>query len=176
MRAFLLSAAFLAASLPAAAPAQDTGSEKVNQLIIYGNDPCPRGQGDEIVVCAHRPEGDRYRIPSNLRSDPNDPANQAWARTAQSLEYVGRSGTGSCSTTGPGGFTGCFAQMVREARADRAGRDEVNWNALIDQARQDRLSRIDAAAAAEDATHPPLQLPPPPGTPPPPAPAPATPQ
>jgi hypothetical protein len=161
MRAFLLSAAFLAASLPAAAPAQDTGDEKVNQLIIYGNDPCPR-HDDEIVVCARRPERDRYRIPSNLRSDPNDPANQAWARTAQSLEYVGRTGTGSCSPAGVGGWTGCWSQMMREARSDRAGRDEVNWNALIDQARQDRLSRIDSAAAAEDATHPPLQLPPPP--------------
>jgi hypothetical protein len=175
MRALLLSAAFLAASLPAAAPAQDNGDEKVNQLIIYGNDPCPR-RDDEIVVCARRPEGDRYRIPSNLRSDPNDPANQAWARTAQSLEYVGRTGTGSCSPVGGGGFTGCFAQMVREARADHAGRDDVNWNALIDQARQDRLSRIDAAAAAEDATHPPLQLPPPPSSAPAPAPPPTTPQ
>ena len=158
MKALLLFAAAAGAAampaLPAAAQSSVPGEEKVNELIIYGNDPCPRGQGNEIVVCARRPENDRFRIPPNLRGDPNDPANQSWARRAQSLEYAGRAGIGSCSPTGPGGWTGCFNQIVREARAERAGRDEVNWSALVDQARQERLSHIDAAAAAVDAQQP----------------------
>jgi hypothetical protein len=124
------------------------------------------------VVCARRPESDRYRIPPNLRDDPNDPANQAWERNVQSLEYVGRTGTQSCSPVGAGGWTGCLLKTLREARADRSTRDEVNWNALIDEARQKRLGQIDSEAAAEDARQPPLNLPPPPAPPP----APATPR
>jgi hypothetical protein len=168
MKALLAAAAFAGAFLPAAASAQSAGDERINQLIVYGNDPCPRGQGSEIVVCARRPEGDRYRIPPNLRDDPNDPATQAWGRTVQSLEYVGRTGIQSCSPVGAGGWTGCLAQTLREARADRATRDEVNWNQLIDDARQKRLGHIDADAAAQDAQQPPMQLPP--------APAPTSPQ
>ncbi len=34
-------------------------------------------------------------------------------------------------------------QFINQARAERAGGDEVNWNALIEQARQERLGRID---------------------------------
>src|SRR5918996_799994 len=51
---------------------------RVNQLIIYGDDPCPQSTSDEIIVCARLPEGDRYRIPPNLRENPEDPENQSW--------------------------------------------------------------------------------------------------
>ena len=58
----------------------------------------------------------------------------------------------SCSTVGPGGFTGCFNQIVNQARAERRGDDDVNWARMIEEARQERLGRIDAeAAAAEEA-------------------------
>jgi len=155
--ALLPAAAAAAAQSPAAqasagAPAAAApGEEKVSALIVYGDDPCPRGNADEIVVCARKPESERYRIPKALRGNPNDPANQAWTNRATELQYVGRSGTGSCSTVGPGGASGCFNQIVREARAERAGRDEVNWNALIEAARQERLGQIDAKAAADEA-------------------------
>lgn len=139
-----------------AAPQQragDAGSEeeRVNQLIIYGDDPCPPSTGDEITVCARLPEDDRFRIPPNLRNDPNDPASQAWANRAIELSYAGRTGTDSCSTVGGGGFTGCFNQIVRQARAERANSELVNWNQLIEQARQERLSGIDEAAREEEA-------------------------
>lgn len=123
---------------------------KVSQLVVYGDDPCPASTDDTIVVCARKPESERYRIPENLRSDPNDPRNESWANKATALQYVGRSGIGSCSTTGPGGATGCFEDIVRAARAERATRDSVNWNRLIEEARQERLSRIDAQAEAEE--------------------------
>lgn len=131
------------------APAHDDA--KISQLIVYGDDPCPKGNPDEIVVCARKPEGERYRIPQALRGNPGDPKNQAWTDRASELQYVGRTGIGSCTPVGPGGGTGCFNQLVRQARAERAGRDEVNWNALVEAARQERLGKIDDKAAAEEA-------------------------
>jgi hypothetical protein len=102
---------------PAAAPAQ--GRDRVATLIIYGNDPCPRSES-EIVVCARRPERERYRIPRELRDQPSgDVANGSWAARAESLEYVGRGGPQSCSTVGAGGFTGCWSEMMRASRGDR---------------------------------------------------------
>jgi hypothetical protein len=154
----LLAAALLAGAFgaAAAAAAPKPGEEKVNQLIVYGNDPCKAGSADEIVICVRKPERERYRIPERLRDDPNDRNNQSWANNAQALEYVGRGGIGSCSATGPGGWTGCFTDMVRAARAERATSDEVNWNRLIEEARRERLSKIDAAAKAdEEGTAPP---------------------
>lgn len=124
---------------------------RVNQVIVYGDDPCPPStSNDEIVVCARLPDQDRYRIPENLRDDPNDPVNQSWANRAIELSYVGRTGTESCSTVGAGGFTGCFNQLVRNARAERAGRDEINWNRLIQEAREERLRRIEEERQAEE--------------------------
>jgi hypothetical protein len=120
-------------------------------MIIYGNDACPPSTGDTIVVCARKPEGERYRIPEALRGDPNDPKNQAWAERATLLEVAGRSGIGSCSPVGPGGASGCFNQLVRDARADQRTSDGTNWNALIEQARRERLGKIDSAAEAEEA-------------------------
>jgi hypothetical protein len=148
--------ALIALSAPAfaqadAAPAAAAGNERINQLIIYGDDPCPQSSEEQINVCARKPETERYRIPEALRGNPNDPANQAWATKATELQYVGRSGIGSCSPVGSGGASGCFNNLVRQARAERAGRDEVNWDRLIDQARQERLGRIDADAAAVEA-------------------------
>lgn len=148
--AFLVAAA--AALLAVPAPAQQPGpvieDVKINQLIIYGEDACPPSTDDTIIVCARKPEADRYRIPENLRRNRNDPASRSWSDRAIELSYVGRTGTQSCSTVGAGGFTGCFDQLAGAWRAERDGRDEVNWNQLIEEARQERLSRIDAEAEA----------------------------
>jgi hypothetical protein len=144
-------AALLTAAPVSAQRAGAAGEPKVSQLIVYGSDPCPAGTDDTIIVCARKPEGDRFRIPENLRSDPNDPGNQAWATRATQLETVGRSGIGSCSTVGPGGSIGCFNDIVRAARAERNSPDNVNWNLLVEQARKERLSKIDAQAAAVEA-------------------------
>jgi hypothetical protein len=154
MKPFLAAAAAAAAfaAAPSPATAQAAAPEpKISQVIVYGKDSCPQSSEDTIVICAKKPESERYRIPEVLRGNPNAPQNQAWAERATALEYAGRSGIGSCSPVGAGGFTGCFNQLVREARAERAGRDSVNWNALIDQARQERLSKIDEQAEAEEA-------------------------
>ena len=141
------------ATAPTAAPTNGTaGAEEdvsVNQLIVYGDDPCPQSTGDVITVCARRPENDRFRIPENLRTT-SDPESNSWSNRAIELSYVGRTGTESCSPVGAGGFTGCFNQIVAAARAERSGRDEVNWNRLIEQARQERLGRIDERAEEDE--------------------------
>jgi hypothetical protein len=150
-----LAAALAALLLSSAAPAQPAakpvaaGEEKISQLIVYGSDPCPKGTDDEIVVCARKPESERFRIPSNLRDSPR-PGNRSWASRAEALQFLGRSGTDSCSATGAGGMTGCLNQTITEATAERGTRDSVNWNRLIEEARRERLSRIDAQAAAEE--------------------------
>jgi hypothetical protein len=157
MKPLLLAAAGAGLSLAAAPAAAQGGAAppaaepKISAMIVYGDDPCPPGTDDMIVVCARKPEGERYRIPEILRGDPNDPKNQAWAERATALEYAGRSGIGSCSPVGSGGASGCFNQIVREARAERAGDPGINWNALVEQARRERLGRIDAQAEAEEA-------------------------
>jgi hypothetical protein len=126
MKALLgASAALLAVLAVAPAPAQP--GERITRVIVYGSDPCPRGTDDEVVICGRRPENQRFRIPEELREgalDP-DPENQSWAVRATSLEYVGRTGTQSCSTVGPGGFTGCWAELMRAARDERRPEGEA---------------------------------------------------
>lgn len=94
-------------------------AEKIRQVVIYGRDPCPRGGADEIVICARRPNSERYRIPRDLRDRTPARGGTSWAARARSLETVGRTGIQSCSTVGPGGHTGCWEQMMRTAREER---------------------------------------------------------
>ena len=93
----------LAAGLVPAVPALAQNGEKV--LVIYGNDRCPTTKaGEEVVVCARRPEADRYRIPSELRSGTLAPADQPWAARAASVSSVGGEiGSPTCSNVGGGG-------------------------------------------------------------------------
>jgi len=126
---------------------------RVNQLIIYGNDTCPQSSDPNVItVCATLPEGDRYRVPPSLRNNPNDPASNSWANRATELSYVGRTGTDSCSTVGGGGFTGCFNQLVNQARAERrAAGNDINFTRMIEEARARRDAQIQEQADAAEA-------------------------
>ena len=151
MKKFLLTSAALSGAGLLASPvqAQDQPGDRVNQLVIYGDDPCPQSTDDEIVVCARKDENERYRIPETLRGgELGDAKNQAWSERVRSYEYVGKSGTNSCSPTGAGGFTGCTQQLLRQAYAEKGIDDTVNWGQLIEEERQNRLSRIDAESSA----------------------------
>ena len=110
-------------SLPAtsSALAQATASEreKVRQIIVYGTDPCPPSNDQEVIVCARRPESERYRIPSKLREPAPSPESESWAARAEALETVGQTGIQSCSPVGPGGASGCLEQLIRQAREER---------------------------------------------------------
>lgn len=130
----------------------DVADLRVSQVIVFGDDACPppANPNEEIVVCARFREDERFRIPENLRGDPNAPENQSWTNRAIELSYVGRSGIGSCSPVGGAGFTGCNQQLINQAVAERRGRPEVNWARLIEQARQERLSGINTASSEEE--------------------------
>jgi hypothetical protein len=126
MKAALIAIPLLALAAPPSGllEAQTIAGQTIKRVVVYGRDPCPRGEGDEIVICARRPSTERYRIPEALRDDTaDDPASMSWAARSESLEYVGRTGTQSCSTVGPGGFTGCWSEMMRAAQGERAAPD-----------------------------------------------------
>lgn len=105
---------------PGAAHAQNAVQNGV--LIIYGNDKCPTNKnGEEIVVCQRLDEGERFRIPKNIRDNtPSSPQQgEAWAVRSQDALTTGNFGTGSCNTIGANGGTGCFVQRATAARAER---------------------------------------------------------
>jgi hypothetical protein len=120
MKASLIRSAalFAGASLgavPAAAQPAQVQRDQIRQVIVYGNDPCPRGTGDEIIVCARRPETERYRLRQNVT--PPDPADQRSALTRdQEVREAAATGTDSCSPVGPGGQTGCLQQQINRSR------------------------------------------------------------
>src|SRR3546814_20034609 len=128
---FVAAIAGMMASLPAAAEEREAigapgdGSVKINQLIVYGDDPCPESNADQITVCARKGENERFRIPEALREEPNAHGNESWNNRAVGMDYVGRSGADRWSAGGGGGLTGCIYKLMREARDDRKGRDNI---------------------------------------------------
>ncbi len=140
-----LAALAAAAAGPAAA---QSANERINMVIAYDASECPVARPGEVVICEILVEADRYRIPSNLRHSDN-PANRSQARLVDEIKYVGDFGTMSCSPAGAGGFTGCTQKFVEAWAADRGEAEGIRFGRLIEQARQERLSTIDAEAAAE---------------------------
>jgi hypothetical protein len=107
-----------ALAAPEAPAFAQSGGDRVNQIIVYGNDPCPRSTDDEVVVCARKPETERYRIPERYRPSGTRQQMESWANRAKAIEYVGQTGTMSCSPVGPGGYTGCLSQAISRAKAE----------------------------------------------------------
>lgn len=129
MKRFLLgSAAVLIGVASASAPGL---AQKTQRYIeVYGDDACPVGSDNEIVVCARKPESDRYRIPERLREPTPTPSTETWAARNESLQGLGESGsgargTGTCSPAGGNGWTGCWAEQIRRARAEKQS-EELN--------------------------------------------------
>ncbi|WP_380878745.1 hypothetical protein ACFB49_18410 [Sphingomonas sp. DBB INV C78] len=98
-------------------PVAAQGSDRL--VTVFGTDPCPRD-----TICVRAPENERYRIPQELRGEDGEAAAARWGDRAKSLEYVGASGTMSCSPTGPGGASGCYRELANKARAERAARGD----------------------------------------------------
>ncbi len=116
-----LSAVALAVTLPvlvAPSPALAQNS-KISEIIVYGTDPCPRSTDDEVVVCARKPEAERYRIPERYRQGGSRQARESWANRAIAFETYGRTGINSCSPVGAAGFTGCTQQLIDQAVKER---------------------------------------------------------
>jgi len=82
-------------------------------VTVYGEDPCPAAQSpDEIVVCARRPETERFRL-GTLNAPDGVPVVEGRieqggvGRTLGTDDVRLAGGTGSCTPVGPGGLTGC---------------------------------------------------------------------
>jgi hypothetical protein len=103
----------------ALAPSAAAQQNEIAEIIVYGNDPCPRSTDDQVVVCARKPEAERYRIPEKLRPSGPRQTRNSWANRAKAFEIVGNTGTFSCSPVGPGGYTGCLTQVISQARRER---------------------------------------------------------
>ena len=117
MSATALAVAGGIAALPAPALAQS--APNVAEIIVYGNDPCPRSTDDQVVVCARRPEAERYRIPPKMRSSGTPQQMESWAVRSKNLETVGATGINSCSPVSPAGYTGCLIKVIQEAKGER---------------------------------------------------------
>ena len=113
-----LAAAALVAGFAVQPALAQTANDRVNEIIVYGTDPCPRSTDDEVVVCKRVGEEERYRIPERLREGGTLQERTAWAKKVRSIERVGRTGPQSCSPVGPAGYTGCMEQMIRDAREE----------------------------------------------------------
>lgn len=114
LAAAILAASALTGPLPAAAQ-----NARVNEIIVYGTDPCPRSTDDEVVVCARKPEAERYRIPERYRQTGSRQSRESWANRAIAFETYGRTGINSCSPVGPAGHTGCAQQLIDQAFKER---------------------------------------------------------
>jgi hypothetical protein len=111
-RILLILAFALGLSLTGGTPALSQAGGSA--LIIYGNDRCPPN-----TVCVRAPESERFRIPQSLRTGPVSPQDQPWSARAKSVANAGAAtGTGSCTATGAGGFTGCWRQQMEAGRAE----------------------------------------------------------
>ena len=110
----------IAAAVPAAAQDTDakTTGQKIAEIVVFGNDPCPRSTDDEVVVCTRIPESYRYRMPEAYRPSGTYQQRQSWANKARAIERVGRTGIQSCSPVGPAGYTGCMQQMINSAKEE----------------------------------------------------------
>ncbi|WP_423141301.1 hypothetical protein ACOYW6_10710 [Parablastomonas sp. CN1-191] len=146
----LLAAVAAPALYAVPAAAQDAAGDKVNTVIIYGDDKCPPSTSDTITVCARLPDGERYRIPEELRTT-SGPQSEAWVNKVIAYEAVTKTGTMSCSTVGPGGSTGCTQKMIQQAYAEKKTAPGVRFGQLIEAEREKRLATIDADAAKTQA-------------------------
>jgi hypothetical protein len=150
-RLMIAASAFVPAALLFAMPAvAQSADEKVNQLIVYGDDACPPSTDNEITVCARKDESERYRIPETLRESIS-PQNDAWTNRVIAYETIGANGAMSCSPVGSGGFTGCVGKLIDTAYAERKLDPNIRFSQLIADERAKRLSTIDSDAAETQA-------------------------
>jgi hypothetical protein len=99
--------------------------ERISFLVTFGADRCPEAVGDEIVVCAARPESERYRVPESLRKTEEAPVRGgSWTSAVANLDGYARAVLpNSCSPNGSNGFTGCTQRALQVWFAERRGRN-----------------------------------------------------
>ncbi|MFZ5747317.1 MAG: hypothetical protein ACOY45_06625 [Pseudomonadota bacterium] len=127
-------AALFACAAPAmaqdASPSSNQVPSRIRNVLLYGDEQCPKAQSDdEIVVCARTGESP-YRIPKQFRDQPAEgPVGQAWTRRVEVVEEVNRAGLpNSCSPIGTGGQTGCTRLQIQQWAQERLDkRAKESW-------------------------------------------------
>jgi hypothetical protein len=138
MRRLILPLLIAAMASPVAAQAIskpdpiETYKRKV--VTVYGNDDCPvSSDPEEVVVCARRPEEERFRLRDLGQPDPEDrlppPAQTERTGGVNDRETAGM--PGSCTTIGLNGAAGCMPKidrnvsLIRSLRKAAEGGDKV---------------------------------------------------
>lgn len=100
---------------------------QIISLVVYGEDGCPKAIADEIVICARKPESERYRIPKDLRQEPVAVGTQGWGSRVAAVEADARQLIpGSCSPIGSNGQTGCAQAALARWYWDRRQQQQLN--------------------------------------------------
>ena len=114
----------LVAVMPAAAPAQV--QDRV--VIVYGDDPCPASNGQDIVVCRRQPKAEQFRIPKDLRESEPSATSLGWASQQKALAGTGANAVqvGGCSATGANVVAGgCFRDQARAWKAEKVAQKKA---------------------------------------------------
>ena len=115
----MLPLALLAAVLPLPA-----GQPRLADVLHDVLGDCGIPADGSVLICGRRGEDSPYRLPRSVR-DPGFDVNGAIdsvSRERHKLMDVGTAGTGSCSNTGAGGWTGCMVRDWRTAEQQRGFR------------------------------------------------------
>ena len=78
-------------------------------------DPCTSRDSEDILVCGNRRADEAYRLPP--ATDGFDPwgTTESVSRERHRLLGPESAGNGSCTTVGPGGWTGCDVANIKKA-------------------------------------------------------------
>lgn len=121
-------AAFLLFVATSPALAEEKSPPQVTRTAtVFGNDPCPKAVGDEVIVCGRLPESERYRIPKAFRQKPREDSGPgaSWTSRVEGLEAAQRyTMPGSCTVHGSFGQSGCTQAMIRQWFLERRAATE----------------------------------------------------
>ena len=114
---FRLAAALAPLCLPAGiAGAQPTPDAQTPRIV----EDCSTKEGAEIVVCGKRDPDAAYRLPP--QQEGFDPWGTVESVSRERNRLLGPlvAGSGTCTTVGPGGWTGCDVEVIK--RAEQQGK------------------------------------------------------
>lgn len=102
--------------------------ERESTLVVYGDDACPQpAHENEAIVCARRPESERYRVPRRIRE--RQQTDTSWGSRVEGIEEASAPmRPNSCSVVGSFGQSGCTQAMIRQWYAERRARRAEDAN------------------------------------------------
>lgn len=122
VRLLLFTAAFASGLSAIAVPATAQVADRV--VDVYGDDPCPASNGQEIVVCRRLPNSERFRIPKTLREN-EAPPQKLGSGAAMAVNSTGGNAAQvqSCNAIGAGYNAGCWKKQIDKSVAERKRND-----------------------------------------------------